>query len=116
MRNILMTLKQTPLLCSLLALSLASPLCAAAPSFDCAKASSDIEKLICRDGELAELDRSLAELYSVVLKNTPGSAQNQLKAEQRGWIKGRDDCWKADDLRTCVADEYRFRIDELKDR
>ena len=44
---------------------------AAGPSFDCAKAASDIEKLICQDSELAELDNSLAELYSVLLKNNP---------------------------------------------
>ena len=100
----------------LLALTLTSTGYAATPSFDCAKASSDTEKLICDDPELADLDRSLAELYSVVLKNSSSDDQKMLKAEQRGWIKGRDDCWKADDLRRCVADEYRYRIDQLKDR
>jgi uncharacterized protein len=88
----------------------------ASPSFDCAKASSDVEKLICSDAGLAELDRSLADLYHRVLENTPKGEQKLLKAEQRGWVKGRDDCWKADDLRDCVAGEYRARIDELKDR
>lgn len=89
---------------------------AASPSFDCAKASSDVEKLICKDAELAQLDNSLASLYSTVLKNTPAAEQKSLKAEQRGWVKGRDDCWKSDDLRGCVAGEYRARIAELKDR
>lgn len=99
------------------ALCLAVPaVWAGAPSFDCAKASSDVERLICSDDELAELDRSLADLYAVLLKNTPPGGQKQLKAEQRGWIKGRDDCWKSEDLRDCVANEYRLRIDELKDR
>ena len=89
---------------------------AASPSFDCAKASSDVEKLICNDAELAELDNNLASLYSTVLKNTPASEQKTLKAEQRGWVKGRDECWKSDALRGCVASEYRSRIAELKDR
>jgi uncharacterized protein len=89
---------------------------AASPSFNCAKASSSVEELICNDAELAELDRSLASLYSAVLKNTPAGEQKMLKAEQRGWIKGRDDCWKSDDMRGCVASEYRYRIDALKDR
>ena len=89
---------------------------AATPSFDCAKASSDAEKLICSDAELAGLDRSLAELYGTLLKHTPASEQKMLKAEQRGWVKGRDECWKSDDLRGCVASEYRTRINELKDR
>jgi uncharacterized protein len=103
--------------------SLAAGLCllagnawAASPSFNCAKASGEVEKLICKDAELAKLDRSLADLYATLLKNTPKSKQQGLKAEQRGWVKGRNDCWKSDDLRGCVASEYRSRIDQLKDR
>ncbi|MCF7982934.1 MAG: lysozyme inhibitor LprI family protein [Thiohalocapsa sp.] len=88
----------------------------ASPSFDCAKASSEAEAMICKDAELAELDRSLASLYAVVLKNTPATEKKMLKAEQRGWVKGRDDCWKSDDLRGCVEAEYRSRIAELRDR
>lgn len=49
-------------------------------------------------------------------RNTPASEQKMLKAEQRGWIKGRNDCWRSDDMRGCVAGEYRLRINELKDR
>ena len=88
----------------------------ASPSFDCAKASSEVEMMICKDAELAELERRLASLYAVLLKNTPTSEQTMLKAEQRGWVKGRDDCWKSDDLRGCVEAEYRSRIAELRDR
>ena len=86
------------------------------PSFDCAKASHEVEELICKDAELADLDRSLADLYAVVLKNTPTSEQKMLKAEQRGWVKGRNDCWKSSDERGCVKREYDGRISELKDR
>ena len=86
------------------------------PSFDCAKASHEIEELICKDAELADLDRSLADLYAVVLKNTPTGEQKTLKAEQRGWVKGRNDCWKSSDERGCVKREYEARISELKDR
>ena len=39
-----------------------------------------------------------------------------LKATQRGWRKGRDECWKADDRRACVADAYRLRTAELQAR
>jgi uncharacterized protein YecT (DUF1311 family) len=85
------------------------------PSFDCAKASHEVEELICKDAELADLDRSLADLYAVVLKNTPASEQKMLKAEQRGWVKGRNDCWKSSDERGCVKREYEARIGELRD-
>ena len=89
---------------------------AAQPSFDCGKAEHEVEELICKDGELAALDRSLTSLYAKVYENTPAAERKRLKAEQIGWIKGRDDCWKADDQRACVKDEYEMRIRELKDR
>ena len=55
---------------------------------------------------LRALDRSLAELYATVMKHTPASEQGTLKAEQRGWVKGRNDCWKSDDQRGCIKAEY----------
>ena len=96
---------------------LTAPLVQAAnPSFDCSKATHEAELLICKDADLAALDRSLAELYATVLKNTPASEQGALKTEQRGWVKGRDDCWKADDKHGCIKAAYESRINELKDR
>lgn len=89
---------------------------AAQPSFDCSKASHEAEVLICKDAELASLDRSLADLYHVVLKHTPESQQRMLKAEQSGWIKGRNDCWKSSDQRGCIKAAYDERIRELKDK
>jgi len=89
---------------------------AAHPSFNCSKATHEIEQLICSDAELAALDVSLTDLYKVVLKNTPKAAQKRLKAEQNGWVKGRNECWKADDKRACTKGEYEARINDLKDR
>ena len=89
---------------------------AASPSFDCAKATHDVEKLICKDADLASLDNSLSSLYHTLMKNTSAAEQKLLKTEQRGWVKGRDDCWKSDDMRGCVASEYHSRINQLKDR
>jgi uncharacterized protein len=39
-----------------------------------------------------------------------------LKAEQRGWVAGRNDCWKAADRAQCVSESYRLRIAELQAR
>jgi uncharacterized protein len=75
------------------------------PSFDCAKAASDAEKLVCSDAELAALDRRLAARYEEAKDTDP--------AVQRGWAKGRDDCWKQQDLRLCVLEAYRTRLVEL---
>ncbi len=109
MRRIMLAVVATSVL-------LSAPAYAAQPSFDCRKASHEAEQLICQDAELAALDRSLAELYSTVLKHTPAREQQRLKTEQSGWVKGRNDCWKASDPRGCIKGEYEARIRELKDR
>jgi uncharacterized protein len=95
---------------------LSAPAWAAKPSFKCTQSSHEIEQLICGNDELAALDVSLNNLYNTVLKHTPAGAQKRLKAEQIGWVKGRNDCWKADDKVACTRDAYNARINELKDR
>jgi len=90
---------------------------AADPSFDCGKVQADsIEGLICQDDELAALDRKLAEVYAAAAKKATNEQPPVLKTEQRGWIKGRNECWKSDDPRQCVADNYRRRSAELQAR
>jgi len=92
-----------------------SALAAASPSFDCRKVKdSSIEKLICADEELAKLDRKLAEVYGAATKKAVNEHPPVLQVEQRGWIKGRNECWKSDDKRGCVKDEYQRRIAELQ--
>ena len=85
---------------------------AASPSFDCTKARSSAEELICADDALAQLDTRMAQTYAQALSAAMDDADT-LRASQRGWIKGRDDCWKADDLRTCVRDAYLLREADL---
>jgi uncharacterized protein/heat shock protein HslJ len=84
------------------------------PSFDCAKASGDVEKMICGDAALATLDRRLASVYAAAAKKAGTPAPSWLKAEQSGWIKGRNECWKESDVRACVEREYTSRIVELE--
>lgn len=85
------------------------------PSFSCAKTEAgSIEEMICQDGDLSNLDRKLAGVYSEALPKAANENPPTLKAEQRGWIKGRDDCWKSTDKRQCVADAYTYRIAELQ--
>lgn len=90
------------------------------PAFDCSKAEHEIETLICQDEDLAAKDRKLAEVYKQAIaaleKVDAGGPEaiSELKAMQRGWIGGRNDCWKADDKRQCTADLYDRRIAELQ--
>lgn len=81
------------------------------PSFDCAKAQSEAETLVCNDAELAALDRQLAKLWTDT--QTRPNAPAGETATQRGWVKGRDECWKAEDKHRCVRESYQVRIVEL---
>jgi uncharacterized protein len=85
-----------------------------APTFDCRKAAGKVELLICTDAALAALDRRLADVYAKAMAASPANVAATQKALQRGWIKGRDDCWKSAETRTCVQREYRSRIVELQ--
>ena len=64
------------------------------PAFDCAKAQGEVEQLICRDEGLAALDRQLDGVYKAAQAKARDEVPKTLVAEQRGWVKGRNDCWK----------------------
>lgn len=85
-----------------------------APSFDCTRAEGNVQELICSDAELAGLDRRLDTLYRKALETFAQEEIPTLKAMQRGWIKGRDECWKSEDMGSCVRAEYERRITELE--
>lgn len=87
---------------------------APSPSFDCTKASGEIEQLVCKDPELAALDRNLVKVYERALKNWPADVVAEQKTYQRGWIKGRNDCWKADDKKACAKLAYQTRMVEIQ--
>jgi uncharacterized protein len=94
---------------------LAGPAHAEGPSFDCAKVEAgSIETLICGDAALSAADRKMAEVYRAASAKAGDERPPVLKAEQRGWIKGRDECWKSEDRRTCIAEAYQSRIAELQ--
>lgn len=84
------------------------------PSFSCAKVQAgSIEGIICTDRALSLLDQKLAAVYAEASKATSKNPST-LQAEQRGWIKGRNECWKGSDTRGCVEDAYKHRIAELQ--
>lgn len=88
----------------------------AEPSFDCTKAESGAEKLVCGDDRLAALDNELQRLFALARDGAHMTEERlgELRAYQRGWIKGRDDCWKAADSAICVRDAYALRIANLR--
>lgn len=89
------------------------PVTPSAGPIDCAATDGDVQDMICKDSELMALDRQLADEYRRALDragaDTPG-----LESTQRGWLSGRDECWKADDVRRCVREAYLTRLTELR--
>lgn len=97
----------------------AAPTGAITPSFDCDRADGEIEELICGSPELATLDLRLDSTWQEIEKQLesgswPESERNAVRTEQRGWIEGRNECWKAADPTACTVDEYVRRIVTLQ--
>ncbi len=78
-------------------------------SFDCAKAKTKIEKQICSNTKLSELDDKLTTLYNKVLAQSP--VPEDTKEQQREWVKGsRNVCKDAAGLERA----YGSRISDLE--
>lgn len=81
------------------------------PSFNCAKAGISVEKTICSDGELSELDDRLFTLY-LDLKQKLGSSQvDGFVATQKKWLRNRNVC--GSDVK-CLINAYQTRRDQLQ--
>ena len=80
-------------------------------SFDCHKASSKIEKLICSDSKLGVLDKTLGEVYKSLKSENNEEQNTSLKAKQRTWIKERNSqCTSLGDCKKI----YLSRISKLR--
>ncbi|MDR1870600.1 MAG: hypothetical protein LBS60_01520 [Deltaproteobacteria bacterium] len=55
------------------------------PSFDCAKATNDLEITVCSDSYLADLDREMAELYFTARETRPD--KDAFLKEQRNFVR-----------------------------
>lgn len=80
---------------------------ACAASFDCARASSAAERLICSTPLLSSLDEELAEVYS--WRRQEATADARLASSQRAWIRRRDECATPG----CLQQRYEERVAEL---
>src|SRR4249920_3222457 len=80
---------------------------ARAATFDCDKASTFVEKVICSDTRLTNLDDQLGRQYKDALAASSNSGA--LKAEQRAWLSSRNQCKDSD----CVIKAYEARISSL---
>jgi uncharacterized protein YecT (DUF1311 family) len=79
----------------------------ASPSFDCAAAGSTVERLICGDVALAELDKRLASDYARALQAF--SDDTVLIASQNYWLEYLATCSDVE----CVSREYNRRLVDI---
>lgn len=80
---------------------------AQAASFNCAKAQTKVEKIICIDAELSKLDEELNAAYKSALLDEKQA--DSVKQVQKQWMKTRNICLDAE----CVKNAYSIRINEL---
>ena len=98
------------------------------PSFDCSKAKTRVEKLVCSDEVLSILDRDMQKAYDLMMGKYDLAYMNEeakeeikpylekLKQSQIDWVKVRDACSSEKDkkeFRRCVFSRYINRIESI---
>jgi len=80
-------------------------------SFDCGKATTLIEKAICNDSKLSDLDELLMQSYKKALANSTDS--DAIKSQQKEWLKNvRNKCQDSE----CIKRVYEERISSLNSK
>ena len=95
-------------------LALTFALLAVAPqaqAFDCAKATTKVEKAICADPKLKSADDAMTAVYVKLKEASDSAAKDAMRISQLRWIKRREAC--DDDtvanLSGCIAEETAKR-------
>lgn len=98
------------------------------PSFDCSKAKTRVEKLICSDEDISRVDRDMQKAYDLMMGKYDLAYMNEeakeeikpylekLKQSQIDWVKVRDACSSKKDkkeFRSCVFSRYINRIESI---
>ena len=102
------------------------------PSFDCSKAKTRVEKLVCSDEDLSRVDRDMQKAYDLIMGKYDLAYMNEeakeeikpylekLKQSQIDWVKYRDKYCntKKDEkeFNSCVFSRYVNRIQSIVPR
>ncbi|WP_248801156.1 DUF3298 domain-containing protein [Pseudomonas sp. MWU13-2105] len=93
------------------------PTIASAASFDCDKAHSPLEKAVCADPALSNLDSSIATSYNAAMQRLSSKGQTILRDGQRQWLHFiRDLCFTpqdASEVGLCLTRHYTDRLKDL---
>jgi uncharacterized protein YecT (DUF1311 family) len=84
-------------------------------SYDCSKATREMDRAICYSPSVAALDVELGQVYRTALQNLTPEKKKELQSGQREWLAQREkQCtiykWWVD----CLTELYTKRIAELK--
>ena len=86
-----------------------------AASFNCAFAKTPPEVAICNDEELGSLDIQMARLYFTLKNRLPDSQSQQLKLEQRQFIKARNKCGFDEECMTNLYNGWISTLEQLQE-
>lgn len=86
-------------------------------SYDCSRATREMDRAICYSPSVAAFDVQLAQAYKAALQRLPSEKKQELQAQQREWLSRREKQftiykWWVD----CLKDLYTERTAELKQR
>lgn len=84
-------------------------------SFDCATARVTVEKLICRDPQLKQMDIELTRLYRLALTDDHSVPRpDKVVIDQRFWIEARNQCGSEREPKLCTIRRYAERAQQLR--
>jgi len=89
--------------------AVASPTQAA--SFDCEKAATKVEKLICVNPEISSLDDDLGQVYQSTIAGANDEQKLRLEANQKHWLKHTRNICKND---SCVKQAYITQLSAIE--
>ncbi|WP_338580850.1 MliC family protein [Pseudomonas sp. MAG733B] len=100
-------------------IGMATSTCAIAASFttsyDCATATASVEKLICRDSQLAQMDIELMRLYRLALTDEHSvPLPDKVLIDQQFWVEERNQCASESDIKACTIRSYAKRAHQLR--
>lgn len=100
-------------------IGMATSTCAIAATFttgfDCATATASVEKLICRDAQLALMDVELTRLYRLALTDEQAvPPPDKVLIDQQFWVDARNQCASESDVKACTIRSYAKRAHQLR--
>lgn len=84
-------------------------------SFDCATARASVEKLICRDPQLMQMDIELTRLYRLALTDDHSVPRpDKVMIDQQFWVDARNQCASTSEPKACTIRHYAERAYQLR--